>query len=314
MKFYTCVPQQPVQAASQHYALDTEAFNIEADPVDRQCYQASAETATLGALELACIRTTSVAVSRKHEEFMAAAFKSFSLVHVIEGALVISHHGGTSTLEAGEFTLMDNSHPRKMLVNNRVSLLLVKIPSQVLQRYLAAPEVFAGLTMRAAIDAGGQQEPVFAPLLAVWEKLKSGSLREFAPYLSEKFLKLVAKTYAGRFPGQSSTALRRIAEVKQAVEEQLCNPELSVEAIADRMGVTSRCLRGVFRDSERISHLILRRRLEECARQLHSPICKHLSIAAIALQCGFTSPAHFSRAFRKQFGYTAREFRKKGEQ
>lgn len=311
MKFYHFVPQADTQPASQLYRLDTDIFSIEADPVDRNCYRASAETATLGALTLARIHTSGAVIARKQEEFMNAAFKSYSLVYVIEGALLISYPLGTSILEAGEFTLMDNSEPRTMLVKDWVTLFLVSIPHQVLQRYLPTPEVCVGLSMGAICDSDCRQEPVFAPLLAVWEKLKCGSLREFAPCLSAKFLKRVTRIYASHYSGLSSAACRRITEVKQAVEAQLCNPQLSVEYIANAMGVSSRYLRGLFHCSERISNLILRRRLEECASQLHNPVCQHDSIASIAQHFGFISPAHFSRAFRKQFGFTPRDFRKR---
>ena len=311
MKSYTCVPGLEAPQSSQPYSLDTETFCIEADPVDQKSYRASAETAVLGALTLARVHTMGAVVSRKHEEFMDLDYKRFSMVYVVEGELMISHHLGTSALRAGEFTLLDNSHPRKMLVKNQVSLLLVNTPREVLKRYLPTPETCLGLTMRAAADSGGRDEPVFAPLLAMWEKLKSGSLREFAPSLSENFLTLAARLYMSRFPSGGSTALRRVAEVKRAIEAQLCDPELSVEVIADGMGVTSRYLRGLFHGSEKLSHLILRRRLEECANRLHDPLCWNSSISTIAKQSGFTSAAHFSRAFRKQFGYTPRDFRKK---
>ena len=310
MKFYSYLPESDAQEIKQPQVLNTETFCIEADPVDCKSYRASAETATLGALALARIHTTGAVVSRKNEEFLDPAFKRYSLVYAVEGELMISHHLGTSALKAGEFTLMDNSYARKMLVKNQVSLFIVSIPQLVLKRYFPIPDVFIGLTMSAAPVCGNGDEQAFAPLLAMWEKLKIGSLREFAPSLSESFLKLVARIYTSQFPSHSGTAIRRIAEVKQAIEAQLCNPELSVEDIAGGMGVSSRYLRGLFHGSEKISHHILRRRLEECASQLHNPVCKHNSISAIALQHGFTSPAHFSRAFRKQFGYTPRDFRK----
>ena len=314
MKFYNFEPQKDSQPVDQLHALNTETFCIEADPVDCKNYRASAETATLGALTLARINTTGAVVSRKHEEFVDPAFKRYSLVYAVEGELMISHHLGTSALKSGEFTLMDNSQSRKMLVKNQVSLFVVSIPQQVLKRYFPIPDVFLGMTMQAAFSSASGGEQAFAPLLAMWEKLKCGSLREFAPSLSENFLKLVAGIYISQFPTHSSTAIRRIAEVKQAIEAQLCNPELSVEVIASSMGVTSRYLRGLFHGSEKISHHILRRRLEECASQLHNPMCRHNPISSIAHQFGFTSAAHFSRAFRKQFGYSPRNFRKKNSQ
>ncbi len=53
---------------------------------------------------------------------------------------------------------------------------------------------------------------------------------------------------------------------------------------------------------------ILRRRLEECAaaRQL-SPAGQ--TITEIAFAGGFNSTAHFSRAFRQQYGSTPAEYR-----
>ncbi|MES2604997.1 MAG: helix-turn-helix domain-containing protein [Pseudomonadota bacterium] len=309
MKFYSNQEVQDLPHTNHLYTLNTESFCIEVDPVDRKSYRAGAETAALGALTLACITTTGAVVSRKNEEFIDPAHKRFSLVYAIEGEVVISHHLGMSVLKAGEFTLMDNSHPRKMLVYNRVSLFLVSVPCQVLQRYFPMPEAVEGQTMQSPRGNAGN-ELAFSPLLELWEQIKSGSLREFAPSISENFLSSISRLYAACFPDLSSTAIRRIMEAKQLIEAQLGNPELTVEAIATSMGVTSRYLRSLYHGSEKLSHYILRRRLEESACQLNNVMRQHSSITAIAFQFGFNSAAHFSRAFRKHFGYTPRDFRK----
>jgi AraC-like DNA-binding protein len=94
----------------------------------------------------------------------------------------------------------------------------------------------------------------------------------------------------------------------------LGNPELTVESLAASLAVSSRYLREVFSQTEKISHYILRRRLEECANQLANSLHRHTSITAIAFQYGFNSTAHFSRTFRKQYGVTPREYRKRNLQ
>jgi AraC-like DNA-binding protein len=310
MKLYSHVEVQDQAHTNHLYTLNTESFCIEVDPIDKKNYRANAEVAALGALTMALIDTNGAVVSRKNETEQDEAFKRFSFVFAIQGDLVISHHLGMSPLKAGEFTLMDNSHPRTMFVYNQVSLLLISVPRQVLQRYLPVPEEVEAQVLGAAATDSLSGEQLFTPVLALWEHLKKGSLREFAPAISENLLSNIALAYSRHFRQQSTRTLRRIAEAKQLIEAQLANPELTVEALASAMNVSSRYLRGLFHGSEKLSHYILRRRLEESANQLGSVLHQNCSITSIAFQCGFSNTAHFSRAFKKQHGVTPREFRR----
>ncbi|GLW07235.1 hypothetical protein Misp01_23650 [Microtetraspora sp. NBRC 13810] len=54
---------------------------------------------------------------------------------------------------------------------------------------------------------------------------------------------------------------------------------------------------------------IIRRRLEGARRDLTAPEHTHRTIDAIARSWGFTSPAHFTRHFRRAFGTTPRAWR-----
>ncbi len=306
-KLYSNVEVKDQQHTNHLHTLNTELFSVEVEPADRARYRAHAETTALGALTLARITTNGAVVSRKNEQFLDPNFKRFSLMYVIEGDIVISHHLGTSTLKMGEFTLLDNSHSRKMLVYDHVKMFLISVPSQVLQRYIPVPEAVLGQTLQAGMD---DSDTLFHPLLRLWDPLKQGCLRDFAPSISDRFLGSVARAYNSHFPALGSTAVRRVTEAKQWVEAGLGNPDLSVESIATGMGVSSRYLRGLFHSTEKLSHYILRRRLEESASQLADIANQYISITAIALRCGFNSPAHYSRAFRKHFGQTPRAWRK----
>lgn len=52
---------------------------------------------------------------------------------------------------------------------------------------------------------------------------------------------------------------------------------------------------------------VLKRRLER-ARQLFEQV--EFSIAEIAIMCGFSSQAHLTLAFRKEYGLTPTEYRR----
>jgi AraC-like DNA-binding protein len=310
MKYHSNVQAQESPHRNHLYTLNTEAFCIEVDPIDRKIYQATAETAALGALTITRIETNAAVVSRKNEVTPDPAHKRFSLVFVEKGDLVISHHLGMASLREGQFTLMDNSHPRTMFVYTHVSLLLISIPRLVLQRYLPVPEEMEARILEACVATDPAEESLFDPVLSLWEHLKKGSLREFAPAISDNLLSSLAQVYSRQCEQQHSRTLRRISEAKQLIEEQLNNPELTVESLAAAMAVSSRYLRGLFYGSEKISHYILRRRLEESANQLANVLHQNISITAIAFRCGFNSTAHFSRAFKKQYLVTPREYRR----
>jgi AraC-like DNA-binding protein len=312
MKLYSNVEILDQAHTNHLYTLNTESFCIEVDPLDKKSYRATAEVAALGALTIARIDTNGAVVSRKNEVEQEEAFKRFSFVFAIQGDLVISHHLGMNSLKAGEFTMMDNTHPRTMFVYNQVSLLLVSVPKQVLQRYIPVPEEVEAQVLGSS-GTGGEicGDELFTPVLSIWEHMKKGSLREFAPAISENLLSNIAVAYSRHFRQQSSKTLRRIAEARQLIEAQLSNPELTVEGLAASMNVSSRYLRGLFHGTEKLSHYILRRRLEESANQLASVLHQNRSITSIAFQCGFSNTAHFSRAFRKLYAMTPRDYRRK---
>lgn len=309
MKLYSNVATEEQPHTNHLYTLNTESFCIEVDPIDRKTYRATAETAALGALTVARIDTKAAVVTRKNEAETEPAFRRFSVVFVIQGDVVVSHHLGMTSLKAGQFTLLDNSFQRTMFVYNQVSLLLISIPRQVLLRYIPVPEEMESQVLLDQLNDQGKA--LFAPVLSLWEHMKKGSLREFAPTIAEDLLGDIAGAYSQHCRQQSSRAVRRITEAKQFIEAQLGNPELTVEGIATGLGVSSRYLRGLFHGSEKISHYILRRRLEESANQLANALHQTSSITSIAFRCGFNSTAHYSRAFKALYGITPRDYRRR---
>jgi AraC-like DNA-binding protein len=314
MKYYSAsgqsLSQQDQPPSGNIYSLNTEFFSVDVDPLDLETYHAEAEVVGLGSLTLARINSTGAIVSRKSEEFLNPDFKRYSFILVLTGEAIVSHHLGMSELKSGNFVLIDNSYSRSMFVPNQVSILQVSIPRMVLARYLEEPQQYEALVLTTGVQPTDVENPLFGVILSSWEKLKAGSLREFAPAISDNLLRRIAEAYTGHLQQHSSRKSRRITQARDLIEEQLCNPELTVEAIADGMGVSSRYLRALFTKSEKISHYILRRRLEECARLLSEPQQQSLSITSIAFRCGFNSMAHFSRTFKKAYSVTPRDYRR----
>ncbi|CAM3918867.1 transcriptional regulator FeaR [Kerstersia gyiorum] len=101
-----------------------------------------------------------------------------------------------------------------------------------------------------------------------------------------------------------------LAVARGLIEQSLADPLLSPVRIADRMGVSVRQLYRLFEETgDSVCRYIQRARLQQAAVALRSVLTETRSITDIAFACGFNDAAHFSRAFRKQFGMSPREYR-----
>jgi AraC family transcriptional regulator, positive regulator of tynA and feaB len=93
------------------------------------------------------------------------------------------------------------------------------------------------------------------------------------------------------------------------IRDQIRDPELSIDKIASALRCSKRYLHMAFAASDRsITDHIWSTRLDGCRGDL----ARHTdrTISEIAFAWGFSSSAHFSRAFRKRFGVTPSEFRR----
>jgi len=81
-------------------------------------------------------------------------------------------------------------------------------------------------------------------------------------------------------------------------------------ATAADFGVSERTFHRIFGDRETtFERHVLQLRVERFRNLLQRPALSAISIAALAMQCGFADAAHATRTFRSSFGVTPRDFR-----
>jgi AraC-like DNA-binding protein len=111
----------------------------------------------------------------------------------------------------------------------------------------------------------------------------------------------------------SNLAALHLQRIEQYIDQQLGNPDLAPQMIADACGLSVRYLHKLFSSTPHsLGEWIRLRRLEAVNRGLHDPGC-HLSIGELAMRWGFSDQAQFTRSFRRHFGCTAREVRSGGK-
>jgi AraC-like DNA-binding protein len=102
----------------------------------------------------------------------------------------------------------------------------------------------------------------------------------------------------------------RLNSMKVDITEKLASPNLSVEEVAKRHGVSSRYVQMLFeQEGTTFSQFVIRQRLIRAHRMLTDPRFTDRSITSVAFDAGFGDLSYFNRAFRKCYGGTPSEIR-----
>jgi AraC-like DNA-binding protein len=90
--------------------------------------------------------------------------------------------------------------------------------------------------------------------------------------------------------------------IKEFVLNNLCNPLLDVDMVANGVGLSARYIHQLFEDEPTsLMQWIITKRLLHCRGLLVDQKRRHWKISQIAYDAGFNDLAHFSRSFRKHF-------------
>nr|WP_279343800.1 helix-turn-helix domain-containing protein [Variovorax terrae] len=307
------MPQERAQcwgeAVTRYFGhLDAHCEEPEAFEAQMQAYQ-------VGPLRVFSISASGNDVERPPRHLRDHGSDYFKLLLQLEGRSEIMQRDATVTLGHTDWSLYDPAQPYCIHSPRRYKHLVVQIPRPKLQGF-AVPNLHTS-------QIGDVQLQGLFRLLASF----LGSLSDQLPTLpgaaglplSETIVGLLSSTLAAHQNAYGEhvclPAVLR-ARVKQHVQAHLVDPELSLDRIAEQMRCSKRYLHRVFEEEGvTLDRYIWHSRLARCRDALAEAASSgaRVSIAEIAFRWGFSSQAHFSRAFKERYGLTPREFLQRGE-
>lgn len=267
--------------------------------------------ATLGPVTLVRLVMPAATIQRAADLIGYQAEPVYAFLLQLSGQARVTHYGQAADLRPGDFTLCNTAIPYSYAADGPVDLLMVRASAGTLREHLPSPDQFCGRHLRAG---EGLTESAAALCRSVFDQLAGDLPEAVHNRVARNLLDAIATAFAISFDTlitASAVLTGRHARVRLFIEENLRDPDLSPGLIASRLKLSSRYLRMIFASgNETASAYVLRRRLEECARQMADPACAHLTITDIAFGWGFNSAPHFARSFRERFGQAPRVYRR----
>ncbi|WP_127582588.1 helix-turn-helix domain-containing protein [Paenibacillus koleovorans] len=159
-----------------------------------------------------------------------------------------------------------------------------------------------GFASSALADRGG-----FEPLPASPERLERASAHESheAPYAE-----FIRRWIEARQVSRNWGAYRHVRQMAQYLEQHYASPSLSLQQLADQLGMSVSYLSRSFKEEWGMSFsaYLTTLRMELAKTLLRDPVYKTSDIAS---QVGYTDLPHFTKSFKKYTGLNPSDFRKR---
>ncbi|MEU5876698.1 helix-turn-helix domain-containing protein [Spirillospora sp. NPDC047279] len=307
--------------AGERFAFWREVSSKVWVPYDLRCespleerFRAKIGTCELGLVQTTLMTTTPHSVDRTPKLIRQADPEVFKLSCNVRGRSMMAQDGRYADLGVGDLVLYDTSRPYRAGLKPDLpisQLLLLRFPRSLL------PLPPQDLRRLSAVRIPGDQG--VGALSSQFLLQLARHMHELSPAdavrLSTLTLDVLAVALASALDAESAipphTRRRALmAQIHAFIRDHLGDAQLTPSEIAAAHHISLRYLHKLFQEEgHTVAGWIRECRLERCRRDLTDPRLAGRPINAIAARWGFTSPAHFSQAFRGAYGLSPRQFR-----
>ncbi|GAA1157128.1 helix-turn-helix domain-containing protein [Streptomyces javensis] len=288
----------PVELSSDH----TDAFWMEQ------------RLLRLGAAHVVLSSFDSLIFQRTEKLIAQADPESFRLLLPLDGTIHSFHHRDQVTAcRPWELISLDSSRPfkirsaphRSVVVGIEIPKALVSLPraqtNRVIQRPMSGREGIGALLTGFATQLAASDVSQYA--------FSDGPRLELV--VADLVSALFASASDADAPLPPETKRRALTQsIRAFIQRNLRDSQLTPSTIAAAHQISVSYLHRLFHEEGiTVAGWIRRQRLERVCHDLADPLLQGLSIYQIAVRCGFTSYAPFSRMFRSVYGIPPKDYR-----
>jgi AraC-like DNA-binding protein len=228
-------------------------------------------------------------------------------IHVhLEGRAVLEQGRRHKQVNRGSLYLEDDRRPRRVTLGSRCRVFCIAMPVRQLLERVPDWERFTLDPMRL--------DPVVSPIFldhirSLQHLLSAAPVPGSADMENPTYDLLALSLNAPGAAVPSRLDSYHVTRIKEFIRHHLCDPALDTDFIAAGVGLSARHIQRLFTgQSQHVMEWVWQERLDGCYRRLMQ-LTPEVRISDVAYEWGFSSPAHFSRAFRYRYGASPREIR-----
>ncbi|WP_104139669.1 helix-turn-helix domain-containing protein [Arthrobacter sp. ZGTC131] len=234
----------------------------------------------------------------------------FKLNLQLEGTGLLIQDNREAVLRPGDLAIYDTNRPYTLAFEERARMMVVMFPHDA----LSLPPDYVGQLSAVRLSGGSGLTGIVGPFIAQLAENLEALSGPSGSRLAANALDLVSTMLHSELavaPDRMKPQAVLATSVREYIEANLADPDLSPASIAAAHFISTRHLHNVFHESgSTVASWIRSKRLERIRRDLRDPLHAGTSVGAVAARWGFLDAAHFSRTFREAFGESPTDWRR----
>jgi AraC-like DNA-binding protein len=272
-------------------------------------FEASVQATHLGMLLLGDLRFSGQQFSRQRARVARDGLDHYLVQWYRDGGFVGQYDDGKDIeVRAGDITVLDLSRTLRTFAQPSHVMSLI-VPRALADEAFGrrAPDLH-GTVLRAETPLGG----LFSDhLLSLQRRLPAIALAD-APHVALASVQMLAACMRPnadtRAQAQQAIEGVTLERIQRHIALHL-GEALSPEGLGREFGISRSVLYRMFEPLGGVANYVQQRRLLQAFHVLTNPASRRLRVAEVAARLGFSSNAHFSRAFRVAFGASPSDVR-----
>ncbi|AUT45341.1 AraC family transcriptional regulator [Achromobacter sp. AONIH1] len=300
---------------SRHWeaAVGNTYFSLQLQFQDAARFEGSLRSWRLGALSLSRLASSPLCYRRLKTHLRDCNDEQYLVTVPRQSCIRFAQAGRETLCQPGAFLLEHGHSPYEFSYAQDNALWVLKVPGALLRGRLRTPDRYCALSFDASSGAGW----LFASYVdLVGQQLGQqldggdGPARELAAQQLVDLLVCSVQADA-RVLSSSDSAVRaaHLCRIEDYARRHLGDRDLTPERTAQACGISTRYLHALYRDAgQTFVQWLHEQRLDRAEQALRgAPV----SVASVAHQWGFADQSHFSRLFKRRYGHTPGQARRR---
>ena len=301
-----------VASTFEHWKnLVAESFvPLTARTADVDGFRGQMRSRVLDRMSVVEVTATSHEVHRTPALIAQASERYFKLNLQLEGTGLLIQDNREALLRPGDLAIYDTNRPYTLAFEDEARMMVVMFPCDALSLPTEYVGQLAAVRMAGSTGLSGIVGQFIRQLSENLDVLSGPS----GSRLATNALDLVSTMLHAEMdiaPDRMKPQALLAVSVREYIEANLSDPQLSPASIAAAHFISTRHLHNVFHESgTTVASWIRSQRLDGARRELRDPLHAGKSVGAVAARWGFLDAAHFSRIFRDAVGMSPTDWRR----
>ena len=262
-----------------------------------------------GNLQLSTVQSSAISLRRSSGEPHLNSQDNYFAVMLLSGDYRLEQNGREVFLQPGDMTIYDATRPHRIDCPGEFSKLIFSIPRTVFRDRVAGIDRCTALRIPCSKGIGFVAANFMRTFASHAGQLQGHEFSSLFDHALD-FLTLAVTSVRPVDVNLSRSRAASINAIKTFIEKNLRDTKLDTRLIAGHAGLSTRYINNLFEEEgTSLMRYIWKRRLENCRKDIKNPAYAGHRLSEIAFRWGFNDAAHFSRAFKQQFGCSPSEFK-----